>query len=117
MLFLNGLAVLSSSLTALTKLSLCNCWSITAGGFACLSSLTSLDELHVRDTNINDNSLAVLSRSLTALTYLDLSYCLSISSLGFACLSSLTLLEELNVCETNINDKDLGILFGCIGDR
>jgi len=63
------------SLTALEKLNLRHCSSIPGLGFACLSSLTSLQELHVVNTVVNDESLAGLSRSLTALTKLDLSLC------------------------------------------
>jgi hypothetical protein len=55
-------------LTALTKLSLDYCRSISGSGFACLSSLTSLQELNVRDTAIDDEGLAGLRRSLPALT-------------------------------------------------
>jgi len=95
------------SLTALTKLNLYRCNSILGSSFVCLSSLTSLQELNVGFTVIDDEGLAGLSRSLTALTKLSLRYCESISGAGFARLSSLTSLQELNGCFTTINDEGL----------
>ena len=69
-----SLAKLATSLTALTKLHLeFNIYgSISGAGFACISSLTSLQELDVRFTAINDEGLAGLSRLLPALTRLNL---------------------------------------------
>ena len=119
------------SLHFLTKLNLGYCVSIPPQGFACLSSLTSLQELDVRGTTINDEGLAGLSsltslqeldvrgttindeglaglsRSLSALTQLSLCHCKSISGSGFASLSSLTSLQELHVGVTAINDEGL----------
>jgi hypothetical protein len=95
------------SLTSLTKLNLYRCNSISGSGFACLSSLTSLQELNVSATVIDDEGLAGLSRSLPALSKLNLRYCKSISGSGFACLSSLTSLQELNVENTVIDDEGL----------
>ena len=93
------------SSTSLTKLDLSGCDSISGSAFACLSSLTSLQELDVRSTTIDDEGLAGLSRSLTSLTKLDLQLCTSISGSGFACLSSLTSLQELNARFTAINQE------------
>ena len=95
------------SLTALTKLNLCYCNLISGSGFTCLSSLTSLQELNVRFTDINDEGLAGLSRMSPALTKLNLSWCRSISGSGFGCLSSLTSLQELDVSFTDIDDEGL----------
>ena len=62
------------SLTWLTKFSLWSCKSISGSGFACLSTLASLQELDIDDTGIDDEGLAGLSRSLPALTKLELLY-------------------------------------------
>ena len=94
------------SLAAPTKLDLFCCSSISGAGFACISSLTSLQELIVANNVINDEG-AGLSRSLTVLTKLDLRRCRSISGAGFACLSSLTSLQELDVRYTDINGEGL----------
>ncbi len=102
------------SLTALTKLNLWNCTSISGSGFACLSSLTSLQDLNVSFTAINEEGLAGLSRSLPALKKLDLSRCYSISGGEFAHVSSLTSLHELDVRDTNINDEGLAGLSGSL---
>ena len=73
-------------------------------------SLTSLQDLNVRETKINDEGLRAISISLTRLTKLDLESCESITGVGFACLSSLTLLQDLNVRETEINDEGLRVI-------
>ena len=62
-----------------------------------LSSLTSLQELDLCQTCINDNDLLTISVSLTRLIKLDLDTCLSITAAGFSCLSFLTSLQDLNV--------------------
>ena len=92
-----------------TKLNLFLCTSISGSGFACLSSLTSLQELDLRHNHTNDKGLAGLSRS-PVLTRLNLFRCALISSAGFACLSSLTSLQELNVRHTTINAEGLAKL-------
>ena len=102
-----SLAGLSSTLTALTVLNLEKCRKISRLGFACLSSLTSLQKLDLESTKINDEALARLSSTLTALTELNLNCCFSIPGPGFACLSSLTSLESLVLQKTKIDDESL----------
>ena len=98
------------SVSLVRCVNLYRCKSISESGFACLSSLTSLQELNVDNTAIDDEGLAGLSRSLIALIKLGLYECLSISESGFACLSSLTSLQELDVGFTAIIDEGLAEL-------
>ena len=86
------------------------CESITGAGFGLLSSLTSLQDLSVHNTNINDEGFRAISSSLTRLTKLNLESCKSITASGFVSLSSLTSLEGLSVCNTNINDGGLRVI-------
>ena len=69
--------------------------------------MTSLEDLDVNGTHINDDGLQAISTSLTRLTKLDLARCSSITADGFACLSAMTSLEDLNVSFTGINDEGL----------
>ena len=104
----DGFRAISTSLTRLTKLYLFGCNLNTAeAGFTCLSSLTSLEELNVRETNISDEVFCAISTSLTRLAKLDLRGCRYITADAFACLSFLTLLEDLNVSRTNIPGESL----------
>ena len=96
-----------SSLTRLIKLDLRSCYSITGAGFACLSFLTSLQDLNVCDTKINDEGLRAITTSLTRLIKLSLGSCNSITGAGFACLSFLTSLQDLFVSRTKINNEGL----------
>ena len=101
---------MSITLIRLTKLNLWSCRSITGAGFASLSSLTTLENLNVRETKINDEGLRAISISLIRLTKLNLWSCRSITATGFECLSSLTALQDLNVFNTEINDQGLRVI-------
>ena len=94
-----------ASFPCLKKLSLMLCREVT--DVRPLSSLTSLEELNLECTKINDQSLRAIATSLTRLTKLNLCGCNSITAEGFACLSSLVSLEELNAAFTIIDNEGL----------
>ena len=94
------------SLTLLTKLDLELCQSIPGSGFACLSSLISLQDLNVGATVINDEGLAGLSM-LPAVEKLSMGSCRAVSGSGFACISSMTSLQELDLGCTSIDEEVL----------
>ena len=73
-------------LTYLRELNLHGCRSITGAGFGCLSSLTALQDLNVRNTKINDEGLPVID-SLPAIHTLDLRGCGDVSAQAVASLS------------------------------
>ena len=94
-----------ASFASLKMLSLGNCRKLT--DVRPLSSLTSLEELNLEWTEINDQSLRAIATSFTRLAKLDVFRCRSITAEGFACLSSLVSLEELNAGFTIIDNKGL----------
>ena len=94
-----------SSFRSLKRLNLQECSKVTK--FTPLSSLTSIEDLDLNFTNINDEGLLAIMTSLTRMTKLDVAYCNSITAGGFACLSLLTSLEDLNLDSTNITEQGL----------
>jgi len=110
-----SLAKLSSSLPLLTKLNVEGLLNpIPATGFACLSVLTSLQELTLNNATIDCAGFELLARSLTNLTKLHL-YEVNLvpeadSQEAFGCLQSLTLLQKLDLGATVINDEGLTVL-------
>ena len=106
-----GLRAIASSLTRLAKLDLGSCREgITAEGFASLSSLPSLEDLDVGDTDLDDEGLGALTRSLMSLTRLVLDSCDWITAERFSALSSLTHLQELDLSLTSIDDDGLRVV-------
>ena len=69
--------------------------------------MTSLEDLNVSETEINDEGLRAISTALTRLIKLNLTDCGLIPADGFECLSLMTLLEDLMVGGTMINDEGL----------
>ncbi len=96
-----GLGAISRHTIKILSLSMCD--AISGRG---LGSLTSIQQLWLRCTNMDDTGVVSICRSNT-LRYLDLGWCTQISEDALCMLESLPVLERLGLDGTNIRDRAL----------